>query len=226
MGPVLHRLYKSVWDMQDVEHSLGVLKEIREGLEELEVGFSVCGIFAVDVDDDLTTVRWHDMLPDSPWREVKTEEDKEAILKIWEAETTVYRGHIEGDDPLQETRALTRHGGDSAHSMLAVPYSHGTLAVYSREPEAFHEGDVKAVEQVAMVLSTLFHRLEDLDKLSAKDRQLRQVQRLQLVGQLAAEVAHEINNPLSVVIGECGLLLDEKLEPLLFESITRLWHPE
>jgi signal transduction histidine kinase len=39
---------------------------------------------------------------------------------------------------------------------------------------------------------------------------------------LAVEVAHEINNPLTVVIGECDLLLEEGLEPMLRESVTAI----
>ena len=39
---------------------------------------------------------------------------------------------------------------------------------------------------------------------------------------MTAEVAHEINNPLTVVIGECDLLLDGTLEPDLQESICAI----
>ena len=96
------------------------------------------------------------------------------------------------------------------------------LGLYSEEQAAFDKGDIERLEQVALILSMLFHRLEDLENLQAKERQLRQVQRLQLVGQLTAEVAHEINNPLSVVIGECELLLDGSLEPEMLDSIRAI----
>ena len=59
--------------------------------------------------------------------------------------------------------------------------------------------------RMAAELEGLYHNLEE--KVSAKSRELVRSERLASVGFLAAGVAHEINNPLSIISGYCELSL-------------------
>ncbi len=72
----------------------------------------------------------------------------------------------------------------------------------------------RAVEQMR---ATLLHRNAELERLITQLKeaqgQLVQNERMASVGQLAGGVAHEINNPLSVVLGNIAFLLDQLERP-------------
>ena len=219
----LQRLYEAVWDMNSVKRSSQVLAEIEKGLVEIGIDFQSCGVYAVDERGGKPIVRYHDMSPGGEWCVVAEEEEKEWVLPIWTEGVTVDWWNLEQNGRCEEELLLMRRCGHPVQAGMLVPFTQGLLGVFSEEPGVFSEWDVKFMDQVALALSTMFHRLADLDLLKAKEQQLRQVQRLQLVGQLTAEMAHEINNPLSVVAGECDLLLmDEQLEPHLLEGLSAI----
>jgi len=52
--------------------------------------------------------------------------------------------------------------------------------------------------------------------------QLLQSERMSAVGQLISGVAHELNNPLTAILGYAQLLESEKLEPGVEEFILKL----
>ncbi len=51
--------------------------------------------------------------------------------------------------------------------------------------------------------------VRDVSERKSMEMQIRQAEKLASIGQLAAGVAHEINNPLSIILGYTGLLLKE-----------------
>lgn len=221
-GSLVKRLYQAVWQLESAEQSPGVLFEVREGIERLGIDFQGCSIFLIEQRETVLSVRYHDLSVYGRWREMREEDGKEELVRIWEEGETVSGWKMEQEAELQDGEHPTRPCRRDMRGVLEVPFSHGVLGVYSDKPGAFDDEDAENLEQVALILSALYHRLGDLERLNTKERQLRQVQRLQLVGQLTAEVAHEINNPLTVVIGECDLLLDGTLEPDLQESICAI----
>ncbi len=62
----------------------------------------------------------------------------------------------------------------------------------------------------------------DLRRRRALEEQVQRSQKLAAVGLLAAGIAHEINNPLSGVVGYSRLLLDKPLDPWIRERVTKI----
>ncbi len=105
----------------------------------------------------------------------------------------------------------------------------GTLQVGSSQPDAFGEIDLLALESLAGVLSavtrnvkqyvSLQNTVQELRITQAQlkqqieiqrltERRLLQAAKLAAVGEMAASVAHELNNPLTSVVGFSELILE------------------
>jgi signal transduction histidine kinase len=96
------------------------------------------------------------------------------------------------------------------------------VAINSSEENAFSARDIQILERFAQVLNEAHRRLEDLKNLARQEAQLHQAQKLEAVGQLATGVAHEINNPLTAVLGYSELLLRRELDPEVREHLETI----
>jgi PAS domain S-box-containing protein len=112
-------------------------------------------------------------------------------------------------------------------SAVVAPLIHadtvyGTLAVYTRRPHVFSAAEVSLLASLAslgasaMANARLYAQVQaQLKELKDTQAQLLQAGKLTAVGQLVSGVAHELNNPLSVVIGYGQLLLARGVPPEL-----------
>jgi signal transduction histidine kinase len=127
----------------------------------------------------------------------------------------------------------------SWRSLVAAPIICGTevlgaLTVGSTEPHRFSEPDEQLLVSIGRVLGVVAHahRLGDLvrelrtetqvltdelratnDRLRATQEQVVEAGKLSALGQLVAGVAHELNNPLTSVMGYAQLVLQQVARP-------------
>jgi signal transduction histidine kinase len=89
-------------------------------------------------------------------------------------------------------------------SLLSVPLvvedtAIGALNVYTAEPYRYSNQDVKILSALATLAAVAIENARLHEKIVDVEEQLRRNERLSTLGLLAAEVAHEIRNPLTVM---------------------------
>lgn len=127
-------------------------------------------------------------------------------------------------DTSKDTRwfsGFDRDSGFTTRSILCVPLQAkgqtiGAIEAINKESGPFDQEDLRLLSLMAAPAATaienakLYEALrQGMRKLEETQEQLVQTAKLAAVGELAAGVAHEINNPLTSIIGFTRLLLDD-----------------
>ena len=94
--------------------------------------------------------------------------------------------------------------GEGLMSLAAVPLANpqegfGVLCVATRLPRRFSDAEIRLLEGLAGLAAAALGRARLASRLDQTDEELRNRERLSSLGMLAAEVAHEVRNPLAVV---------------------------
>ena len=105
----------------------------------------------------------------------------------------------------------------------------GVLATSSRSSRQFTRSEEGVMIAVGRQLATTIEKIQlynetkkAYEDLRRTQEQLLQSEKMSAVGQLISGVAHELNNPLTAILGYAQLLESEKLEPRVEEFITKL----
>ena len=120
---------------------------------------------------------------------------------------------------------LAEHGIRSSLSVLIAgskaPF--GILAACSTRANAFTENDLQFLQGVAIVLSLAIERQRSEEAIRNSEAQLRQLQKLECVGQLSAGLAHDFNNVLTIIRGHADMtLLDKTLAARRVASLEKI----
>ncbi len=138
----------------------------------------------------------------------------EPLLRRLESERRLVISELFGRDARGEA-ALLLADADRALGVSLVTAGEpvGLLAIASRRPRAFTATEERLLTiladhaGIAIENARLYQRVKDqLEELQRTQAQLLQTEKLAAMGQLLAGVAHELNNPLSVVLGRAALL--------------------
>jgi signal transduction histidine kinase len=89
-------------------------------------------------------------------------------------------------------------------ALLSVPLLYGgqaigTLSVYTGQPYSFANEEIRILSALAELSATAIEKARLYERVVDVEEQLRQNEKLSALGLLAAEVAHEIRNPLTVL---------------------------
>jgi signal transduction histidine kinase len=109
--------------------------------------------------------------------------------------------NVLGHHRYQHTELARREG---LVSLLSVPLIFdnrplGVLSVYTRQVHRFSNEEIRLLSAMAGLSSVAIAKARLLDRVVRMEDELRASERLSALGWLAAEIAHEIRNPLTVV---------------------------
>jgi two-component system NtrC family sensor kinase len=106
----------------------------------------------------------------------------------------------------------------------------GLMGISRREVGEYSSNDENLLVAIGRQLSTTVEKVrlyeeacKAFDDLRRTQEQLLQSEKMSAVGQLIAGVAHELNNPLTAILGYAQLLESEKLEPRAMEYASKIF---
>ena len=160
--------------MDKPEDLYDVITEIQTQLHKLGVEHDSCTIQIVNEDatDFFSTPRlylnsfWDMVIHHSviSWsKRSKNAEDYPWVIEVWKTGTPHY-------DPCTTEQTNMVPGW----SVIDVPFSHGTLAINRRQPNAFDEKDIAFLQLLGQVLSEGFQRFIDIVERNQAEEALRE----------------------------------------------------
>lgn len=175
---VLHQVQESVWTMQSEDDLPQVLDVMRQGLDKLQVPFDGCGVNLVDATVDPPAVYSYNLQARGEWSETGAKKGQAVILDIWRAGEVVYRRDLLAEDPRGEQQYIESVLPMQVRSVLDVPFSRGTLAINSVQPNAFTAQTVHTMRAMVAIVESGLRRCEDLTRIAVYYRDLEEKNRL------------------------------------------------
>jgi len=106
----------------------------------------------------------------------------------------------------------------------------GILGISSRTPREFTPTDENLMIAISRQLANTIEKVRlyqetrrAYDDLTRTQEQLLQSEKMSALGQMISGVAHELNNPLTAILGYAQLLEDERLEPRHREYLDKIF---
>lgn len=93
---------------------------------------------------------------------------------------------------------------EGVSSLLAVPVRYqetvlAVLALFTEEPHKFRESEARLLQLLANQGAIAIENARRMERLNMMEESVRQAERFSLLGTLAAEIAHEIRNPITII---------------------------
>ena len=169
----INRAVQEVSRPADLE---GVVQVCYDRLKALGLDFQALVIHRL-IDRETLTFESYEVQPSGKFNRLVME--RANVYRMWQGGRTVYRPDLEvdmGGMALEDLEATKQRYGVRSRCVLDVPHPRGTLALMSVRRNAFSRFEVAFVEQVTEVLSVGISRVEDLERVEAHARALRESQ--------------------------------------------------
>ncbi|MDD9917172.1 MAG: PAS-domain containing protein, partial [Rhodospirillaceae bacterium] len=166
-------------------------------------------------------------------REMRYDLVNRFFLEVWDlqredivgkTQQEVFKDDLEpayGQQADDRDRWVLKHGMSTGYYEVSYPRADGsTLTLWAQKiPLLDAEGEVERILSIGIDISDLKEAQARIDQ---QQKTLHQSEKLTALGSLLAGVAHELNNPLSIVVGQTALLEERVDDPALVASVARV----
>jgi signal transduction histidine kinase/DNA-binding response OmpR family regulator len=138
-------------------------------------------------------------------------------------EDVVFESLVEDPRFREEDNCLREHGVESGISVAVKGKTEvlGSLGAFTARKRRFSEDELHFLQGLANVLGAAIDRKRSDTAWQEQQRQLEHLQRLEIVGQLAAGLAHDYNNVLTIIHGHVTMVLSHPSLPEKYAASLR-----
>ena len=211
----LDQVRVAVYEMRGLADIEKVLMSLYEGLRIVGLKFNGCSVQIVDEEKKRVESYYLDtdgVSPKEEWSLVAG-----AVYEAWRDGQPIYRQDMDKEDRYNERASIAVPFRAYIRCVVDVPFSHGTLAINSVEPEAFSEEEIETLGEFASVLSEAYTRFQDIRRIEASlvEKEV-----------LLREIHHRVKNNLQVISSIFNLqrryVEDQQVLDILRESQDRI----
>jgi len=161
----------------------------------------MCSLMMVDPSGEWLDLRAHDGAGDAYASKPRVSMTESVVGIVARRRKPLQIENVQISGRYQNVGVARREG---LVSLLSVPLlfsgkAIGALNIYSGQPHIFSDEEVRILATYAELSALALEKARLYDRIVSVEETLRQSERLSTLGLLAAEIAHEIRNPLTVM---------------------------
>ncbi len=171
-GAARQAVREAVWNMRESSDIVHVGATMFAALTEQNIRFDNFGIQVFPDYPDTSVFEAYIVDRYGEWTRLGQAEGAPTVAEFVRNGVTVYRRDVTVHDEFGESSLLNDMYRGRIRSVVDVPFSHGTIALNSTEPNAYDDEEIGLLEEHAKVLSEGYRRFGDLQNIENRTRAL------------------------------------------------------